>query len=73
MRLSYNVVEKLRCDAFMKSEIVRVTGRSYPTILRWLSQNDEMLTLRSVIDLIKKRYGLKDRELFTSADLATKH
>jgi len=43
-------------DAFMKSEIVSVTGKSYPTVLRWIYNNDEMLTLKAVVDVIKKNY-----------------
>jgi|GEM_PF-3143359 len=64
MRIATNIVERLKEDAFMKSEIVRVTGKSYPTVLRWLYNNDEMLTLKAVVDVIKKNYQLQEPQLF---------
>jgi len=66
MRIATNIVERLKEDAFMKSEIVRVTGKSYPTVLRWIYNNDEMLTLKAVVDVIKKNYLLKDQHLFST-------
>jgi len=54
----------MRRDPFMKSEIVRATGKSYPTVLRWIANNDEMLTLKSVVDLVKKNYEMAEDQIF---------
>lgn len=42
------------------------TGKSYSTIHRWLKNNDEKLTIKSVIEVIKEITGLEEEQIFTS-------
>jgi len=66
MKIATNVIEKLNQDAYIKAELVRVTGKSYPTISRWIDNNSDMLTLKVVVDTIKEMYKLTDKEIFTT-------
>jgi len=66
MKIATNVVEKLKQDAYLKAELVRVTGKSYPTISRWITNNDDMLTLKVVVDVIKEKYLLKEEQIFAT-------
>lgn len=64
MIIKESIIEKMKNDPVLKSDLVRVTGKSYPTICRWIGDNDEMLTLKSCVDLIKESYQITDEELF---------
>ena len=63
MKLKKSVLERVKSDQYLKSEIVRVTGKSYATVLRWLANNDEMLTLFCILSLIRDRYALSFDEI----------
>lgn len=63
MKLKKSILERIKKDPHIKSEIVRVTGKSYATVLRWLANNDEMLTLFCVLSLIREHYALSFDEI----------
>ena len=48
------------------SELVRTTGRSYPTIRRWITNNDSQLTRRDCLLVIIKETGMTEDELFVT-------
>lgn len=50
------------------SELVRVTNRSYPTIKRWIANNDAQLTRIDCLMVIKKETGLTEAELFGTVE-----
>lgn len=63
MKLKKSILERIKSDQYLKSEIVRATGKSYATVLRWLANNDEMLTLFCVLILIREHYALSFDEI----------
>lgn len=63
MKLKKSILERVKNDQYLKSEIVRATGKSYATVLRWLANNDEMLTIFCVLSLIKEHYALSFDEI----------
>ena len=63
MELSQKALEKIDTGIII-SELVRTTGRSYPTIKRWITHNDPQLTRRDCLKVIMKESGLTEEELF---------
>lgn len=59
------IIQKMKKDNQIKADLVVASGKSYPTISRWINNNDERLTMKVCLNVIKKRYDLhKDEELF---------
>ena len=46
------------------SELVRVTGKSYNTIRRWISNNDRQLTQFECLEVIKRETGMNETDIF---------
>ena len=52
----------------IKSDLMRVTDRSYPTIMRWIKNNDPQLTRKDCLSVIMKETGLTEAELFGTVE-----
>lgn len=63
MELTQKSLELIDTNTIV-SDLVRITGRSYPTIRRWIANNDAQLTRRDCLQVIMKETGLTEDELF---------
>lgn len=52
----------------IKSDLMRVANRSYPTITRWIKNNDPQLTRKDCLSVIMKETGLTESELFGTVE-----
>lgn len=64
MRISEKALKKIAKVPIIKAELVRITGKSYATVCRWIERNDPQLTRRDCLHMIMRETGLTDEELF---------
>lgn len=64
MIISTAIIEKMKNDNQVKADLVNMTGRSYPTISKWIRENDDRLTMKVCLTVIKKRFDLEENDLF---------
>jgi len=63
VNIKRKVLEKIDTPIIV-SELVRVTGKSYNTIRRWISNNDRQLTQFECLEVIKKETGMNETDIF---------
>lgn len=63
MRIKKEVVKKIAANKGIIGRICAETGKAYPTILRWVDENDEGLTLASALKVIREELGLTDEQI----------
>lgn len=70
-QLSQKAISKISGNDDLKLAIAKVTGRSFRTVEKWLRENDPLLTLASVLSVIKSSTGLTESEILESEVKAT--
>lgn len=63
MRIKKEVLKQISDNAGIRGRICAATGKSYPTIQRWVEDNDEGLTLASALEVIREELGLTNDEI----------
>ena len=63
--LTKKAIKNISGNDELKLAIAKTTGRSFRTVERWLGENNPLLTLSSVLNVIKQHTGLKESEILT--------
>lgn len=50
--LNKSVLKRIKGDTQIVADIIRATGKSYPTVMRWLDENSELLTTAKALKAI---------------------
>jgi hypothetical protein len=66
MNLSEETIQILRDpkNESIKSELIRATKKSYPTICRWITTNSVQLTQKACLIVLTRELGVSEEELF---------
>lgn len=56
--LDKEVLKRVKGDTQIVAAIITATGKSYPTVQRWLDTNSEMLTTAKVLNVICQSLNL---------------
>lgn len=67
MKIKKSVLEKIRNSAGIRGRLCAETGKSYPTIQRWVEENREGLTLESSLKVIREELGLTNNQILDHA------
>lgn len=52
MRLTKKTIRQIKMSTVIVAKLVQASGKSYPTIMRWLDENDVMLTTAACLQVI---------------------
>lgn len=63
MKIKKEVLAKLRMSPGIRGRICAATGKSYPTVQRWVEENAEGLTLEASLKVIREELNLTNDEI----------
>jgi len=63
MELKPEIIVKIKNDSQLKFRIMEIVNKSYPTIQRWLNQNNTRLTNYSILILLSQTFDKDISEL----------
>lgn len=63
MKLKKEVLKKIQNSRGIMGRLCAETGKTFPTILRWVENNDEGLTLASSLKVIREELNLTDDQI----------
>lgn len=63
MRIAKKVLKKAKQNQIIIMRLVSTTGRTYSTIMRWLNNNDEMLTTADCLLIFCEELQLSQDEV----------
>ena len=62
-RLRLNVIEMIKSDNVIKNKLAITLDKSYPTIQRYLNNNDVMLTTAAALEVLRDSLKLSDEDI----------
>lgn len=65
MKLTRKAVQKLKASSGAKARLCSVLDKSYPTVQRWINENDEdgKLTTANALEVLSEELGIPQTEL----------
>lgn len=57
------VLKQVKGNTDIVSKIISATGKSYPTVMRWLTDNSTLLTQAACLNVICSELNLKQSEV----------
>lgn len=63
MKLTKKVIRMVKMDTLIIANLVHASGKSYPTIMRWLDENHEMLTTAACLNVICEALKMSQEEV----------
>jgi len=63
--LNKAVLRKVKGNQQIVAKIITATGKSYPTVMRWLEQNSQLLTQVACLNVICEELKLKQSEVLS--------
>lgn len=72
MRLKKKIIEKIESDKIIIAKLCGAMDKAYPTIKKYLYENNELLTTASALKVIREELKLNDTQILEDAKHHTK-
>lgn len=70
MRIKKEVLKKIADHPGIRGRLCATLNKSYPTIQRWVEDNDEGLTMAAAVKIIREELGLTDSQILEETSKA---
>ncbi|MFN8317189.1 MAG: hypothetical protein U0T32_12150 [Chitinophagales bacterium] len=66
-KISAEILEQLKIKRHIVPRLMAVSGRAYPTVMLWVRDNSEMLTMYACLEVLSEEFNCTIEELLTPA------
>lgn len=66
-KISAEILKQLKYKKHIVPRLMDASGRAYPTVMLWVRENSEMLTMYSCLEVLSEEFDCTIEELLTPA------